>query len=189
MSGARSARRAPRAASSSFSSTTSRPSRSAFMNGGKSPRRGSRPGAGHHPEVDVARGRDALLEHQAGLDERLQRQSSRSARRRARRRPRAGLAVLVEAVAAGLGAELARSTDRACLCMACARDVEAGLAITSYSSCRCSATCRTVSRPSRSMRMNGPIGATLRRGDLRVDLLDREPLLLLGAPQLSRPPS
>ena len=47
---------------------------SAFMNGGKSPRRGSMPGAGHHPEVDLADRADALLEHQAGLDERLQRE-------------------------------------------------------------------------------------------------------------------
>ena len=43
------------------------------MNGGKSPRRGIQAGAGHHPEVDLARGGDALLEQQAGLDERLQR--------------------------------------------------------------------------------------------------------------------
>ena len=32
-------------------------------------------GAHHHPEVDVAHAGDALLEHQAGLDERLQREA------------------------------------------------------------------------------------------------------------------
>ena len=66
------------------------------------------PGAGHHPEVDLADGADALLEHQAGLDERLQRQQlgellavGLGVALEVR------LAVLVEAVAAGLGAELA----------------------------------------------------------------------------------
>ena len=42
-----------------------------------------------------------------------------------------------------------------------------------------------MSRPSRSPRKNGPIGATLARRDRLVDLLDREPLLLLGAPDLA----
>ena len=32
------------------------------------------PGAGHHPEVDLADRADALLEQQAGLDERLERE-------------------------------------------------------------------------------------------------------------------
>ena len=38
------------------------------------PAAGVEPGAGHHPEVDVAVRRDALLEHEAGLDEGLQRE-------------------------------------------------------------------------------------------------------------------
>jgi hypothetical protein len=36
--------------------------------------------AHHHPEVDVADARDALLEHEAGLDERLELEARRRAR-------------------------------------------------------------------------------------------------------------
>ena len=66
-------------------------------------------GAGHHPEVDVAVGGDALLEHEAGLDERLQRQQLDELRHvRLGVARYVGLALgVVEAVAAGLRAELA----------------------------------------------------------------------------------
>ena len=66
------------------------------------------PRPGHHPEVDLAEPADALLEQQAGLDERLQRELLDE-------RVAIGLAValdlrlavLVDALAAALGAELA----------------------------------------------------------------------------------
>ena len=49
---------------------------------------GVQTGAGHHPEVDIAVGGDALLEHQAGLEEGLQRQHlDERLPRRARSRP------------------------------------------------------------------------------------------------------
>jgi hypothetical protein len=38
------------------------------MNGGKQAAARIQAGAGHHPEVDVAVGGDALLEDEAGLD-------------------------------------------------------------------------------------------------------------------------
>ena len=62
-------------------------------------RRRDEPRAGHHAEVDVAHGRHAVLEHEAGLDERLQDEAlrqlvvvevgrrRRSAARRSRRSP------------------------------------------------------------------------------------------------------
>ena len=50
---------------------------------------------------------------------------------------------------------------------------------------RCSATCSTVSRPSRSVRKKGPIGARFGGRDRLVDRLQREALLLLGAPDLA----
>jgi hypothetical protein len=67
------------------------------------------PGAGHHPEVDVAVGGNPLLQQQAGLDERLRAQQLREL-------VGIGLGVagevgltlrVVAAIAAGLGAELA----------------------------------------------------------------------------------
>ena len=71
---ARSARRGARRRCSRRSRTTSRPSTSAFMNGGSSPRRGSRPAPAIIPTSMSRCGGDALLEHEARLDERLQRE-------------------------------------------------------------------------------------------------------------------
>ena len=68
---------------------------------GAGERRRDDPGAGHHPEVDVLHRRDALLEHEAALDERLEREAVDQ-----RRRCRCQLAVLIEALS-GLGAEIA----------------------------------------------------------------------------------
>ena len=56
------------------SSTTSSPSTSARMNGGSSPRRGSRPAPAIIPKSMSRWVRDALLEHQARLEQRLQRE-------------------------------------------------------------------------------------------------------------------
>src|SRR5262249_32637310 len=65
-------------------------------------------GAGHHPEVDLADGADALLEHEAGLPEGLQHQQVRELLAiRLRVTLDVGFTVRVEAVASGLGAELA----------------------------------------------------------------------------------
>ena len=65
---------------------------------GAGERAGDHPGAHHHPEVDVADAGDALLEHEAGLDERLQREALDQRRRR--RPGEASASVLIEALPA-----------------------------------------------------------------------------------------
>src|SRR4029450_7858539 len=65
-------------------------------------------GPRHHPEVDLAHGADPLLEHLAGLDERLEHEQIRELLRVRLGVPLdARLPVLVEALATRLGAELA----------------------------------------------------------------------------------
>ncbi len=135
-------------------------------------------GAGHHPEVDLPGRADALLEHQAGLDERLQ-------------RPQLGellavrvgvaldlrLAVLVEAVAAGLGAELPLGHQL----LHALVDVEAvavGVAQV-LGDVQDRVEAEHVDEDERADRCD------LGGADALVDRLDREPLLLLGAPDLA----
>ena len=77
------------------------------MNGGKIPRRGSMPAPAIIPRSISRVVADALLEEQARLDERLQGEQLRQVLGRVGVAGDLRLAVLVEAVAAGLGAELA----------------------------------------------------------------------------------
>ena len=136
-------------------------------------------GAGHHPEVDIAVGRDALLEHEAGLEERLQRQQLDEL-------CDVGLGVagdvglalrVIEAVAAGLGAELAVGDEL----LHALGDVEAFLAVgldEVLGDVQDRVQAEQVDEVVRPDRHHAG-GA-----DALVDRLDREPLLLLLAPDL-----
>ena len=150
------------------------------MNGGKQPAPRVQAGAGHHPEVDVAVGGDALLEHEARLDERLQRQQldelgdvrlavAREVRAAVRR---------VEAVAAGLRAELALRDEL----LHALRDVEAlgpvGLGEV-LGDVQHRVEAEQVHEVVRADRHD--VG----RADALVDRLDREALLLLRPPDLA----
>ena len=147
------------------------------MNGGNSPRLRVEPGAGHHPQVDVTGRGDALLEQQAGLDERLSGSGSTQLVVRLAVALELRLAVLVEALAAGLGAELALVDEL----LHPAVDVEAvavGL-VQVLGDVEDGVEAEEVGEHERAHRR------VLLLGDLGVDLLDRESLLLLGAPELA----
>ncbi len=135
-------------------------------------------GAGHHPEVDVAVGGDALLEHQAGLDERLQReQLDQLGHIGLPVAVDVRLAVGVEAVPAGLRAELALA-DQALHAL---RHVEALVAVGLRE------VLGDVQDGVETEQIDQVVGADrddARGADARVDLLDRELLLLLLAPDL-----
>ena len=91
------------------------------------------------------------------------------------------LAVLVEALAAGLGAELALG-DELLHALVDVEAVAVGLGEV-LGDVQDGVEAEQVDEE------NGPIGATLRRADALVDLLDREALLLLRAPDLADAPS
>ena len=151
---------------------------SAFMNGGRRPRRGIEAGAGHHADVDVAVGGHALVEDQAGLHEGLERQQldelvdvglgvaleGRLALRR------------VDAVAAGLGAELAVG-DEALHPLGDVEAIAVGL-VQVLGDVQHGVEAEQVDQEVRAHRDH--VGGA----DALVDGLDRQALLLLLAPDL-----
>ncbi len=136
------------------------------------------PGAGHHPQVDLASRADALLQDEACLDERLQsHQLGQPLAVRVGVARNLRFAVLVEAGTARFGSQLAFLDELLHTLM----DVE-GIAIALVqvlSDVVDGVEPEQVHQEERTHRRD-VLGA-----DLFIDLLDREPLLFLGAPDLA----
>jgi hypothetical protein len=137
------------------------------------------PGSGHHPEVDVAVGRDALLQHEARLDEGLQRQELYEL-------GDVGIGVagdvrlalrVVEAISPGLGPELAVGDEL----LHAAGNVKAFLPVGVH---EVLGDVKDRVEPEEVAEQVGADGHDSGGGDALVDLLDREALLLLLAPNL-----
>ena len=135
------------------------------------------PSARHHPEVELAHRRHAVLEEQACLDQRLQDEPLGEVRRRVGVAVDLRLAVLVEAVAARLRAELAllHQTPHALV------DVEA-LAVARV---QVLGDVEHRVEPQHVAEDERPHRSRVRGRDPLVDLADRQAVLLLRPPDLA----